>query len=214
MPTLRELIDGTLERLSLASGVDTQVYSEVPITRMIQHKFDVLFDKYWWPQFTHVGTYTLDGTTGIITGDISTDIKRWKDLRFVYPGTSDISLPRMPTRGNPANVKRKSIGPYNDPTKLFRVWPLNTTGDVTVVGRTYPDKFENDDDIVDLDEHLIILGTAYDYLNGIGTNPAEEEKLLAMFNARLIQEVGTIDHFEESTDAATENVVNSWQELN
>src|SRR6478735_4074980 len=139
--TLRQAIDKTLDRISLATGSDTQTYSELPIKQMIQHKFDALFDEHWWPQFRFEGQFTLDGSTGVITADISSDIRRYDDIRYVWHDKDSRPLPRAPGLVNPTSLKRKCIAPVGLPDKLFKVYPATTTGDVYLVGRSHPGEF-------------------------------------------------------------------------
>ena len=51
MSTLSQLIVRTADRLSMVAGTGVQTYAEDRIAEMIQHKFDVLFDEVFWPQF-------------------------------------------------------------------------------------------------------------------------------------------------------------------
>lgn len=212
--TLRQAIDRTLSRIALASGADVQVYAEEALKQIIQHKFDALFVDTWWPQFYVPGeTYDLNGTTGEITGDISDKVKRYMDLRHVWYSTYANPLPRIHTRYNPAIVNKWSIGPSTDSTKVFKVFPSSLTGQVTISYRTKPDNFEEEEDVIDMDEHLIVLGSAYDYLNGLGINPGAEDKLLVMFNERLSQLRTEINSEEVSTDDYGMGAVNGWQDV-
>lgn len=215
MITLRDAIDRTLERVALAQGVDVQTYAEEQIKSIIQHKFDILFDSVWWPQFYNPGqTFTLDGASGVVTADLSDLIKRFQDVRFVWYKDERNPLPRAPVRLNPTLIKRRSIIPTSQSGKVFKVLPSDTSGDITIAFRTKPDNFEQEDDVIDMDDHLIVLGAAYDYLNGIGTNPEEEAKLLQFFDSRYKTLVDAI----ESGDVAVESYDTSltsgqWQEV-
>lgn len=214
--TLRQAIDGVLARVGLASGADVQVYSEDIIKAIIHHKINVLFDEHWWPQFYNPGeTFTLDGTTGVVTADLTTKIKRYQDIRFVWYKDDKTPLPRIGTRDNPNNVKRMSIVAYGVGGKIFRIYPLNTTGNLTIAYRTLPTLPENEDDVIDFDRDLIILGSAYDYLNGLGTNPSEEEKLLTFFNNRYDQLKKIIESGDVYLgDNTTSFTSGDWQETN
>lgn len=216
--TLREAIDQTLLRLSLAQGVDVQTYAEEPIKQIIQHKFNILFDAHWWPQFYEPGeTFTLDGASGVVTVDLVTDhgLKRFMDIRYVWYKDERNPLPIAPSRLNPALVKRRSIIPTNSAGKILKVLPVDTAGDITISFRKKPNDFENEDDIIDMDTDLIVLGSAYDYLNGIGTNPDEEAKLLRFFNTRYTQLVDAIERGDIATESYDSSYLTSeWQEMN
>ena len=77
MATLSTLIDRVADRLSMVAGTGVQTYAEDRIAEMIQHKFDVLFDEIWWPQFLTWETLTLDGTLGVVTIDLTEKVKRF-----------------------------------------------------------------------------------------------------------------------------------------
>ena len=92
MSTLTELVTRTADRLSMVAGTGVQTYAEDRIAEMIQHKFDVLFEEAFWPQFLTWATFTLDGTLGIVTTDLTSLLKRYEDIRVVFPesATGDI----------------------------------------------------------------------------------------------------------------------------
>jgi hypothetical protein len=71
MSTLSQLIVRTADRLSMVAGTGVQTYAEDRIAEMIQHKFDVLFDEVFWPQFLSWAKLTLDGTLGLVTTDLT-----------------------------------------------------------------------------------------------------------------------------------------------
>lgn len=188
MATYRELIDAVLTRLRMEISQATQIYSEDAIGMGIQHKFDTLFDEYWMPQFmTYQEQYALDGTTGRIVGDVSAKIKRFQDIRHVHNMYSIYPLPLAPNNVRIQDLTIPCIQPDRDKTKVFRVIPLYDTGPVYVTYRTKPANFSNDDDVVDMDEQLMILGTCYDMLEDDNTNPAAADKFKNMFDARVKQ---------------------------
>ena len=85
------------------------------------------------------------------------------------------------------DVNMPVVQPNNDKTKVFRIIPLNSQGPVWLTYRTKPANFENDDDVIDMDDQLIILGTCYDMLEDDSTNPGASDKFKAMFDARVKQ---------------------------
>ena len=76
----------------MVAGTGVQVYAEDRIAEMIQHKFDVLFDEVFWPQFLTWATWTLDGTLGVVTTDLTDLVKRFEDVRVVFPENSNTAL--------------------------------------------------------------------------------------------------------------------------
>jgi hypothetical protein len=215
--TLREAIDKTLMRVALAQGVDVQTYAEDPIKQIIQHKFDILFDAEWWPQFYNSGEiFVLDGATGVVTADLVGDynLMRFMDIRHVWYHDEARPLPRAPVRLNPSLIKRRSIVATNVTNKIFKIIPTDSTGNVTVAFRAKPPNFENEDDEIDMDEHLIVMGSAYDYLNGLGTNPEEEAKLKAFFDQRYKVLTDAIESGELALGHYDANYISDeWQEV-
>jgi len=195
MATLSQLIARTADRLSMVGGTGVQVYAEDRIAEMIQHKFDVLFDEAFWPQFFNWTQYTLDGTLGVITTDVTDTIKRFEDIRVIFPESSNTPLTKMsPLTTNPFElsgttpIHYEALGPTfgNKITRVFRIWPLTSTGDIVVGYRTKPDTFTLTDEI-DFDDQSLILGSVFDYLEDDGTNPNATQKFQLLFEARVKQ---------------------------
>lgn len=187
MATLKVLTDRVTERLSQVSGTGVQIYAEDRIGEMIQHKFDVLFDDLFWPQFTDWVTYTLDGTLGVVTADLTEVIKRFDDIRVIYPAGSSQALPEFPAVTLNPNRLSGTTPLYfqaeGSANKVFHIWPKTATGDIDVNFRTKPDDFTAEDDI-DFDSQVLILGSVYDYLEDDGTNPGATAKFEALFESR------------------------------
>ena len=191
MAKLKVLIDRVTERLSQVSGTGVQIYAEDRIGEMIQHKFDILFDDLYWPQFTTWETFTLDGTLGVVTDDITSKIKRYDDIRVVYPAGTSFGLPELPAKTLNPNRLLGVTPLYIEANganagKIFNIWPKTATGDVDVNYRTKPDDFGPDDNI-DFDSQALILGATFDYLEDDGTNPGATAKFEGMFESRRRQ---------------------------
>ncbi len=189
MTTFSELISRTTTRLSMVSGRGVQVYAEDKIAEMLQHKFDILFDEEFWPQFKSINQYTLDGTLGVVTADLTSVLKRFIDIQSVLLGNTTTQLPILPTSVNPFALSGTTplyIDAINTASKRFNVWPKSATGTITVRLRTKPDPFGGDDE-VDFDDQLLILGAAYDYLEDDASNPGATQKFEAMFDSRRKQ---------------------------
>lgn len=188
MITLRDAFDRTLRRIQMAGGTDVQTFSEETLLEIIRHKIHSLYKSAWWPTImTHGEEHTLDGTLGIITGDLTNKIHDFTDIRYVYYEKEPAPLPIAPLFTNPALIHTACIAPFNDPAKIAKFYPVTLTGKTYWTYRTIPPIVNNEDDIIRLDEQLIILGSAYDYMNGLGTNPGEEDKLLVQYNALYTQ---------------------------
>ncbi len=195
MSTLTELITRTADRLSMVAGTGVQTYAEDRIAEMIQHKFDVLFDEEFWPQFLTWATWTLDGTLGVVTTDLTDKVKRFQDIRVIYIEKSTRALTRLgPLAMNPfvlggtRPIHYEALGPDadNKTTRVFNIWPKTATGNIIVQYRTKPDTFVPTDEI-NFDDQALILGAVYDYLEDDGTNPNGTQKFQQMFEARVSQ---------------------------
>lgn len=209
--TLRQAIDRTLSRVQLAAGPDVQVYAEDQIKDIVQHKFDVLFDEVWWPQFfVPAETFTLDGTTGRVVEDIATKIKRYQDIKHVWIGDYPTPIGRISGRVNPSLITAWSFAPVPG-NKVFAVYPNNYNGTVVVSYRTKPSDFDSSADTIDMDAHLIVLGSAYDYLNSLGYNTSAEDKLLTLFNERFDQLKKQVEQVEVSIDPQYGVSASGWQ---
>lgn len=189
MSTLSQLIVKVQERLSMVAGTSVQIYAEDIIADMIQHKFDVLFDEAYWPQYTTVAQWTLDGTNGQVTTDLTTLIKRFDDVGTIFLENSDTALTILSSSVNPFNVTGTTPIHFEADTevdKVFHVWPKASTGDIVVRYRTKPDNFTSEDNI-NFDDQALILGSVYDFAEDDGTNPNATQKFQALFEARVKQ---------------------------
>tara|TARA_Y100000310_G_scaffold283720_1_gene305921 strand:- start:100 stop:660 length:561 start_codon:yes stop_codon:yes gene_type:complete len=158
---------------------------------MIQHKFDVMFLKVFWSQFTTYGeTHTLDGTLGVTTTDMTDLLKSTEDIAAIYRDGTNTTLSLLPTATlNPATITGTTPQYFSgntDVTKRWTTWPKASTGDVQVTYRTRPATYELEDE-VDFDEQTLILGAAFDYAEDDGTNPAATDKLQGLFESRVQQ---------------------------
>ena len=211
MATLSQLVARTADRLSMVAGTGVQVYAEDRIAEMIQHKFDVLFDEVFWPQFCTWYTWTLDETLGVVTADLTDILKRYEDIQVKFPENSNMALTKLSNlTTNPYEltgttpVNYEALGPTvsNKTTKVFRIWPLASTGNVVVRLRTKPDTFTSEDEI-DFDDQSLILGSVFDYLEDDGTNPNATQKFQLLFEARIKQLKNNFNSAPISLDTAT-----------
>jgi len=153
----------------------------------------------------------LDGTLGVVTVDLTSLVKRFDDLRVIYPDNSNTSLTRLSsTTTNPNNltgttpIHYEALGPTfsNKTTKVFNVWPRTATGNIDVQYRTKPDTF-TPTDTIDFDDQALILGSVFDYLEDDGTNPNATQKFQLLFEARVKQLISNDNHGPISLDPIT-----------
>lgn len=211
MNTLAQLVARTADRLSMVAGTGVQIYAEDRIAEMIQHKFDVLFEERFWPQFNTWVTWTLDGTLGVVTADLTDLVKRFEDIRVIFPSNSNAALTKISAlTQNPfvlsgsTPIHFDALGPNsgNKTEKVFFIWPKSSTGNLVSQFRTRPDTFTAND-TVDFDDQALILGATFDYLEDDGTNPNATQKFQLLFEARVKQLKRTLDDSPISLDPAS-----------
>jgi len=204
--TLTQLVTRVETRLSMVAGVGVQFYSEDAIEEFIQTTFNTLFDKAFWPRFTtHASTYTLDGTNGIVTTDLTTLIKRFEDIRHIFPDNSNTALTELPSTINASTIDGTSPVHFSsnpDVSRIFTIWPKASTGDIQVTYRTKPDDFTSTDEI-DFDEDSLVLGASWEYLKDDGTNPEATASMLALFEQRAEQILNSLGSHPVSLDPVT-----------
>lgn len=212
MITLGDIVTQVLQRLALVEGLDAQIYAEPRIVLAVQHKFDILFREYWLPEYTTIQEeYTLDGSTGTITGDLSAKILDWRDLHSVFREGSHKPVPIAPMGVRHIDINYPCVVPNMvQPTKVFKLRPLTTTGKVWVTYRTYPATFKEDDDQIFLDTQLLLLGTCYDVLEDDGTNPGAADKFKALFLDALAQFNRAQHQIPLDTIMPTRSTVDRW----
>lgn len=174
----------------MVDGTGVQIYSEDIIADMLQHKFDVVFDEVFWDQFSFWETFTLDGTIGVVTADVSAKIKRFDDVGAIYPENSNTQLTKLSQTINPFTLGGSTpihFAAYNaDTTKVFNIWPKTATGNIIVHYRTKPDDFTGSSE-VNFDSETLVLGACYDYLEDDASNPGAVAKFQTLFESRLKQ---------------------------
>lgn len=193
-PTLAEIVQKVVLRVGMVNGVGVQVYADDIIAEMVIHKFDLLFDKFPFPEYVtdYVGTLGSDGKcVADLTDTGVTGLLRYKDIMNVWYESNKNPLKRFPNTRNASNYATAGgfpqyIQPTND-SKVFRVLPLGSSGDtVTVQHKQYPEEIIAGTEIK-VDAQALILGAAYDYLSDEDSNAASVEKLQRMFNQRIDQ---------------------------
>ena len=195
----------------MVSGTGVQIYAEDRIAEMIQHKFEVLFDEVFWPQFCSWHQWTLDGTLGIVTTDLTTLLTRFDDIQVIFPESSNSALTKLAAiTTNPFElsgtvpIHYEALGPLdtNKVSRVFQIWPKSATGIIVSRIRTKPDTFTATDEI-DFDDQALIIGAAYDYLEDDGTNPNATQKMQLLFEARVKQLKNNFNDAPISLDPVT-----------
>lgn len=208
---LEDLLIEVQTKLSMASGLDVQTYGQPRIVSAIQSCFDTFFDKVFWDQYLTYEDFTLDGTTGIVTADLTTKIKRFVDIMYVWPQSYRSPLAKLKKDTNPAITRTPVYAPYNNAAKRFKVYPITTTGVITVAYRTKPARFTFGDDI-DIDEELAIAGACVEYLSMEATNPVGMNRFEQAYNKRLEHLLYLEKNPEKSLYADTTPGIMDWRD--
>lgn len=191
MATIQQLVERIETRLFLVSGIDVQTHAEDQIIEMLRHKYNVLFDDHWYAEHTHFFQSTLDGTTGQIVDDISTYVLRYMDIRSVLWDQDEDPLPKLTIGANPNRVRTRCITPSSDPTKVFKVVPIDETGPVTIWYRTrIADEVWDGaeyDTVINMDDEMLLLGCVYEFLFNDDSNELAIGEYKKMFDARVKQ---------------------------
>lgn len=201
-PTLAELVAVTELRIGQVSGIGAQVYAEDVIAEMLIHKFDVLFDKFHFPEYTdwYAGTLGSDGKCNTALNDSSIGLNRFKDIIGVWYEDDKHPLKRFTSRRNANNYAVAGNRPRyieaTADTKIFRCLGLGTSGDnVDIYFKKYPDEIVADTTIK-IDKQALVLGAAFDYLADDDANAGATEKMRTLFNQRIEQLTASFSNLE------------------
>jgi hypothetical protein len=197
----------------MVSGVSVQQYAEDPILHGIQTAFDRLFKLRFWPSYSEWATWTLDGTTGKVTTDLTSLVKDFTDIANIWYGSDTNPLTRRPTYTNPANItgtRPRYWEPLKqEPTRIFRILPITSTGNVTAYYRTKPADFDIDSTLY-LDPLLLELASALAYLASDNANPTMinlvQEELKTYFSTVDMNH----DDDEIELDANAHSIPENW----
>lgn len=189
MATIQTLIERVQERISILSGLGVQIHEEGALIEFLRLVYNEVWDDHWNENHTYFRTETLDGTTGQITGSLTTLVRSFEDLGAVFYNSDDDPLPQINKNVNPTKIQRRCIGPNDNPSKVFTVYPVDTAGDVHFWYRTRVDPAvwtdgSYDTDLV-LDEEVLLRGTIAMYLADEGSNQDNLQTWRGMYQARL-----------------------------
>ena len=220
--TLVDLVQRTVTRLSMVSGVAVQVYAEDRIAEMIQHKFETVRDMLWWDDMMEwqVLTQDADGrpdenvVRSMPIAPVGNEIviNQFKDVQFAWHPSRSDPLKSMPRRSNPSAFFRIGSTLYiaPDQQKVLRFLPATPGMQMMIRYRMWYDTFQPDD-IVPMDDQLLILGACYDYLEDDGTNAGQTEKFRNYYNQRLQQLLGQENDREIVLTPSMSHNSNGWQ---
>lgn len=202
-PTLSEVVEDVITEIGLVGGTAVQTYTEPQIILAANRMFNFLCEKAHWDWLCEWGTYTLNGTTGVVNTSFDATIQGYDDLLVIRRASSHRKIP-LSVNGDHLRVTTGAEPVYHipirwnhdDAAKLIRFYPLTATGDVEIRAMHRPAEFSGNDDIVPFNRNVIVLGTAWYTLAGDGINPGNADKLQGMFDIAyqdFITKINTVD---------------------
>lgn len=186
--TLSDLTQDVIKNVGLVTGTGVQTYTEPLVKQSIQRQFDLLFRKRFWEWMSDWTTVTPDGTTGLITGDLSSVIKFIADIKIIIISGENRRV--VPPVDREHLFVSGSAPLYYTPlkfthtdyvTKLLKFWPITATSPVDIYARTKPIDFI-DTDTVPFPADVIAHAAAWDLLDSDGINPTAAQKEQALFD--------------------------------
>lgn len=220
MATVTDVVTQVIKELSQVPGVGTQLYVTDKVTQFVEDTMLLLIEETWWPQLMEFFQATLDGTTGLLTADLTgtiSSITKFSDIRKVWPSDSNLPLSILPPTLNPFTLD--GSGPRfisADATytnRPIKVWPITSTGSVVIHARQRPATPVTGTDTIYMDQTLLAYGAAWMYCVDDGTVPAQIAKFENLFETRRKQMIAAMNiHPIELTPTDAINT-DSWWEI-
>lgn len=212
MATLDDIITRVQEILSLAGGLNVQTYAQPKIIQFVQMGYNTLYKKHFWKDYTKVEMFTLDGTTGRVTADLSTKIKSFKDIQYIWYQDYATPLPIAPDNRSPDMIRQLSFGASGVAACPFIVYPITNSGNVWVSYRTKATLPFNETDEIPMDDELLVRWAAMMYLTFDNANQAAIQLVTKMYSDYLAELEKLEDNHAKSLYSYTAQTVNEWHD--
>lgn len=212
MATLSTLITRVQELLSLAGGLGVQTYAQPKIVQFIQMAYTDLADRRFWNDYTQEATYTLDGSTGKVTTDLTNIIKSFRDIQYVWYGDYASPLPKAPNNRSQTLIRQLSFTNTGEASSVFKIMPVDNTGDVHVRYRSKATLPFTELDEVPIDEELLVRRAALMYLTFDNANQAAITLVNNMFNERLNKLENLEDNHSKNLYSSSNQTVTEWHD--
>lgn len=186
--TAEELAQDVIKNVGLVSGTGVQIYTEPNVYASIQRMFDMLFRKRNWDWLCDWRTYTIDGTTGLVTGtfedicDFAPNIVEIRDSNSDRKIATPSGREYLRASGSDAIYYRSLL--WNDDnylTKLIKFYPITATNDVDILIKNKPENFVPAD-TVPFPRDVIAHAATWDLLDSDGINPTASAKAQSLFD--------------------------------
>lgn len=221
--TVRRVMDDALNVLGEVPGAGVSTYSEDRMRADCVRTFNLMFKKYFWPQYMEWFRLQLDGSLGIVPSNSFTHVRDIEDIYAVYRDGEKTPLPTLPKVINPY-----SLGTGNSPiywgfqpvtsstyaNRLLQMWPKTSTGFINVLARVYPRTNETptwaDADVMDLDHDMLVCGTAWHTLASDDINPGAQDAQRNMMEMRYKDIIASFANQPIPLNGNTSRVPNQW----
>lgn len=189
--TLADLIVDVESELYQVPGISTQVYAQDMLMRKIINAYLMIATdpEVRWKRFRTTTEYTLDGTTGRTTADVSLTYRTFDDIYSVFPENSDEPLKSGGIRHNLRLITGTTPQIYvPDSVGIIRIVPITSVGKIVVVGRHLPRVSGLTlEDTIPFDYLTIVYFVCWQSCVDDGANPAMAEKFQSMYENRIKQ---------------------------
>jgi hypothetical protein len=212
MATLAQLITRVQELLSLAGGLGVQTYAQPKIVQFIQMGYTDLVDRRFWNDYTQEASYTLDGSTGKVTTDLTNIIKSFRDIQYIWYGDYAAPLPRLPNNRSQTLIRQLGFTSSGDATCPFKILPVDNTGTVHVRYRSRATLPFTETTEVPMDEELLVRYSAFLYLTFDNANQAAMSIVKTLYTERLNELEKLENNHSKSLYSVSNQVVSEWHD--
>jgi len=190
--TRQQLVNAVVTEIGLVSGTNVQLFTEPQIESKIILAFDTLAEKRFWPHLMKNTIHELDGSIGVITdsGGMSL-VSSIEDIQWIreYPYENRDKLFFLNGETYEASYSRPAYDTLSwdheqYQTKLFQVYPLDSTFKIMVRARRTPEGFPLDSSIIPFDGVAMTHYLSWLLLSSEGMNPASQDVQYALFEQR------------------------------
>ena len=185
MATLGDIIIRVQQLLSVAAGLSAQTYGQPKIVQYVQMAYEDLFNRRFWDDYTRETTYNLNGTTGKTVEDLSSVIKSFKDIEYIWYEDYNNPLGRAPTNRSNSVIRMASFAPDMDAACPFVILPVDLTGTIKVRYRTKDTLPYTETSVVNMHEELIVRAAAAMYVSFDGANSTAIQVLNNSYSTML-----------------------------
>jgi hypothetical protein len=219
--TFNQLTQRVIASVGEVEGTSVQTYSEPRVLEALEEIFEVIFRKFWWPQYmSWFGPLTLDGTLGIVTDTtFGGSVRDIRDVKTIIPANADRGIPYLPDSRNPFNITGTTPRYYEEldaanayrATRLLQFWPKTATGNVYIQARKFPTIVGTT--LSYLDNNLMIFGASWLILEQEDINPNAAALQERMFNetfADLMKHHSDIPIENSITGYSSQRYLSEW----